>query len=61
MSPIQAIKDWYVSLDNELQSDIAYMFVSLTLGDRQFAPAALSEDCCNGLTCVVKARNTRML
>lgn len=40
MSPIQAIKDWYVSLDNELQSDIAYMFVSLTLGDRQFAPAA---------------------
>ncbi|MGY3470338.1 hypothetical protein ACVW0I_007209 [Bradyrhizobium sp. LM6.11] len=40
MTPIQAIKDWYVSLDDELQSDIAYMFVSLTLGDRQFAPAA---------------------
>ncbi|MDA9534735.1 hypothetical protein CO683_40635 [Bradyrhizobium ottawaense] len=40
MSPIQAIKDWYVSLDKELQSDIAYMFVSLTLGDRQVAPAA---------------------
>ncbi|UPJ63646.1 hypothetical protein [Bradyrhizobium sp. 191] len=40
MTPIQAIKDWYVSLDDELQSDIAYMFVSLPLGDRQFAPAA---------------------
>ncbi|MGY4501117.1 putative NAD(P)/FAD-binding protein YdhS [Bradyrhizobium sp. GM24.11] len=40
MTPIQAIKDWYVSLDDELQSDIAYMFVFLTLGDRQFAPAA---------------------
>lgn len=40
MSPIRAIKDWYVSLDNELQSDIAYMFVSSSLGDRQFAPPA---------------------
>ncbi|MCA1360818.1 hypothetical protein I6F14_10285 [Bradyrhizobium sp. IC3069] len=40
MSPIEAIKHWYLSLDDELQSDIAYMFVSLTLGDREFAPAA---------------------
>ncbi|TFV48318.1 hypothetical protein [Bradyrhizobium niftali] len=40
MTPIEAIKRWYVSLDDELQSDIAYMFVSLTLGDCQFSPAA---------------------
>ncbi|MBB4383460.1 hypothetical protein [Bradyrhizobium sp. SBR1B] len=40
MAPIEAIKRWYVSLDDELQTDIAYMFVSLTLGDCQFSPAA---------------------
>ncbi|QOZ11920.1 hypothetical protein [Bradyrhizobium sp. CCBAU 51765] len=40
MTPIEAIKRWYVSLDDELQTDIAYMFVSLTLGDCQFSPAA---------------------
>lgn len=61
MSPIQAIKDWYVSLDNELQSDIAYMFVSRLSVIASLLPLPLSEDCCNGLTCVVKARNTRML
>ncbi|KYK44207.1 hypothetical protein A1D31_37395 [Bradyrhizobium liaoningense] len=40
MTPIEAIKHWYVSLDDELQADIAYMFVSLTLGDCQYSPAA---------------------
>ncbi|MGY3238084.1 hypothetical protein ACVWZ4_001258 [Bradyrhizobium sp. USDA 4472] len=40
MTPIRAIKSWYMSLDGELQMDIAYMFVSLTLGDCQFSPAA---------------------
>ncbi|MCA1510449.1 hypothetical protein [Bradyrhizobium sp. NBAIM01] len=40
MTPTEAIKHWYVSLDDELQSDIGYMFVSLTLGDCQCSPAA---------------------
>ncbi|WP_407185381.1 hypothetical protein [Bradyrhizobium centrosematis] len=40
MTPVKAIKRWYAALDDELQTDIAYMFVSLTLGDCQLSPAA---------------------
>lgn len=40
-SPIQVIKDWYVSLDDELQTDIAYMLVHLMLGEQTFDSDAL--------------------
>jgi hypothetical protein len=36
MSPLEAIRNWYVALDDELQKDIAFMFVALALGEREF-------------------------